>query len=105
VRGYPFQSIGPRTASGSPAGGDALLEGSLELRQRIGARWGMAGFIDIGDVSADGFRGFGNLAIGVGLGARFHTPVGPVRVDLATPLTVAKDDPPVQLYIGIGQAF
>jgi translocation and assembly module TamA len=105
VRGYPFQSIGPRTASGSPAGGDALLEGSLELRQRLGARWGMAGFIDIGDVSADGFRGFGNLAIGVGLGARFHTPVGPVRVDLATPLTVAEDDPPVQLYIGIGQAF
>lgn len=105
VRGYPFQSIGPRTANGSPAGGDALLEGSLELRQRIGARWGIAGFVDVGDASADGFRGFGNLAIGVGLGARFHTPVGPVRADLATPLTIADDDPPVQLYIGIGQAF
>ncbi|MCF8005729.1 MAG: BamA/TamA family outer membrane protein, partial [Chromatiaceae bacterium] len=105
VRGYPYQSIGPRTANGSPAGGDALLEGSLELRQRIGARWGIAAFVDVGDVSADGFQGFGNLALGVGLGARFHTPVGPIRVDLASPLTEAEDDASVQLYIGIGQAF
>ncbi len=105
VRGYPFQSIGPRTANGSPAGGDTLLEGTLELRQRIGERWGLASFMDVGDVSADGFSHFGALAIGVGLGARFHTPVGPLRVDLATPLTLAEDDPPVQLYLGIGQAF
>lgn len=105
VRGYPYQSIGPRTANGSPAGGDALFEGSLELRQRIGARWGIATFVDIGDVSADGFRGFGNLAAGVGLGARFHTPIGPIRVDLASPLTEAEGDASVQLYIGIGQAF
>ncbi|MBK1618908.1 hypothetical protein CKO42_10790 [Lamprobacter modestohalophilus] len=105
VRGYPYQSIGPRTANGSPAGGDALLEGSLELRQRIGARWGIAAFVDVGDVSADGFQGFGNLAVGVGLGARFHTPVGPIRVDLASPLTESEDDASVQLYIGIGQSF
>ncbi len=105
VRGYPYQSIGPRTANGSPAGGDALVEGSLELRQRIGARWGIATFVDVGDVSADGFSGFGNLAVGVGLGARFHTPVGPIRIDLASPLTEAEGDASVQLYIGIGQAF
>ncbi|MBK5940554.1 autotransporter assembly complex protein TamA [Halochromatium roseum] len=105
VRGYPYQSIGPRTANGSPAGGDALLEGSLELRQRIGARWGVAAFVDVADVSADGFQGFGNLAVGVGLGARFHTPVGPIRLDLASPLTEAEGEASVQLYIGIGQAF
>ncbi|MFE8033436.1 autotransporter assembly complex protein TamA [Thiohalocapsa marina] len=105
VRGYAFQSVGPRTASGSPAGGDALFEGSLELRQRLGARWGLAGFADVGAVSADGFQGLDDLAIGVGLGLRYHTLVGPVRVDLATPLTQTEDTAPVQLYIGIGQAF
>ncbi|MBK1704321.1 autotransporter assembly complex protein TamA [Halochromatium glycolicum] len=105
VRGYPFQSIGPRTRNGSPAGGDTLIEGSLELRQRFGQRWGITAFVDLGDVSRDGFPGVGNLAVGAGLGLRFHTPVGPVRADLATPLTQSEGDPPVQLYIGIGQAF
>jgi translocation and assembly module TamA len=105
VRGYPFQSIGPRTASGKPAGGDGLLEAGLELRQRFGVRWGGAAFIDAGAVSKDAVPGGGELAVGVGLGLRYFTPVGPVRVDLATPLDPSGGDSPLQLYIGIGQAF
>lgn len=105
VRGYPFQSIGPRTASDQPAGGDGLLEASLELRQPLGTRWGLAVFADAGAVSKDGIPGTGELSVGLGLGLRYQTPVGPVRADVATPLNPASGDSPVQLYIGIGQAF
>jgi translocation and assembly module TamA len=105
VRGYPFQSIGPRTAFDQPAGGDGLLEASLELRQPLGERWGMVAFADAGAVSEDGIPGTGALSFGLGLGVRYQTPVGPVRVDVASPLNPASGDSPVQLYIGIGQAF
>lgn len=105
VRGYPFQSIGPETTSGQPAGGDGLLETALELRQRFGANWGLAGFLDAGAISANGLPGADGLSIGFGLGLRYYTPIGPVRVDVATPLTQCEGIAPVQLYIGIGQAF
>jgi translocation and assembly module TamA len=105
VRGFPFQSIGPRTASGQPAGGDGLLEASLELRLRFGAEWGAVAFVDAGAVSEEGIPGLSDLSVGAGIGVRYHTPIGPVRVDLATPLTSSAGDSPVQLYIAIGQAF
>ncbi len=105
VRGYPFQSIGPRTASGTPAGGDGLLEAGLELRQRLGANWGVAAFADAGAVSERDIPGTGALSVGVGVGLRYFTPIGPVRADIATPLNPNEGDAPVQLYIGIGQAF
>jgi translocation and assembly module TamA len=105
VRGYTYQSIGPRTPSNQPAGGDGLLEGSLELRRHVRANWAMVAFADAGAVSENGIPGAGSLAVGLGLGVRYLTPVGPVRVDLATPLDRDIEDSPVQLYIGIGQAF
>ncbi len=106
VRGFPFQSIGPRTASGRPTGGDGLLEASVELRLRFGAEWGAVAFVDAAAVSEDGIAGLiDHLSVGVGIGARYHTPIGAVRVDLATPLTASTGDSPVQLYIAIGQAF
>jgi len=105
VRGYPFQSIGPRTVSGSPAGGDGLLEGSLELRQRINANWGGVAFIDAGSVSRESMPSADGLAVGVGVGLRYFTPIGPVRADIATPLDRNIGGSAVQVYIGIGQAF
>jgi translocation and assembly module TamA len=105
VRGYPFQSIGPHTASGTPAGGDGLLEAGLELRQRFGANWGAVAFADAGAVSESGIPGTGALSVGVGIGLRYFTPIGPIRADIATPLNHNQGDPSVQLYIGIGQAF
>jgi translocation and assembly module TamA len=137
VRGYPYQSVGPRTPGGAPAGGDALLEAGLELRlgglccsggassaaassvepladagdSPDGRRgwgagpWGAALFVDAGAVSRDGIPGTGSLAVGVGIGLRYRTPVGPVRVDLATPLHDVPGGGAVQLYIGIGQAY
>ncbi|MGB4336029.1 MAG: autotransporter assembly complex family protein [Chromatiaceae bacterium] len=105
VRGYPYQSIGPQTLTGQPKGGSNLLETSLELRQRLWGNWGGAIFADTGAVSDLNFPGTGTWAIGVGAGIRYHTPVGPVRLDLATPLSNDAGDPAVQVYIGIGQAY
>jgi translocation and assembly module TamA len=105
VRGFPFQSIGPRTASGQPAGGDGLLEASFELRLRFGEEWGAVVFVDAGAVSEEGIPGLRDLSVGAGIGLRYHTPIGPVRVDLAAPLTASAGDSPVQLYVAIGQAF
>ena len=77
----------------------------MELRQWLRGNWGMVAFADAGAVSENGIPGAGSLAVGVGLGVRYLTPVGPVRVDLATPLDRDIDNSLVQLYIGIGQAF
>ncbi|MFZ1538848.1 MAG: autotransporter assembly complex family protein [Chromatiaceae bacterium] len=105
VRGYPFQSIGPQTLSGQPQGGSNLLETSLELRQRLWGNWGSALFVDTGAISDLNFPGTGGWSVGVGAGVRYHTPIGPVRLDVATPLNNDAGDPAVQVYIGIGQAY
>lgn len=105
VRGYPYQSIGPRRASNAPAGGDSLLEASLELRRRLGGPWGVVAFADAGSVTADRLADLGGFRVGAGLGVRFHTVIGPLRADLAVPLDPYPGDSPVQLYLGIGQAF
>ncbi len=105
VRGYPFQSIGPQTLSGQPLGGSNLLETSVELRQRLWGNWGSALFVDTGAISDLNFPGTGGWSVGVGAGVRYHTPIGPVRLDVATPLNNDAGDPAVQVYIGIGQAY
>jgi translocation and assembly module TamA len=105
VRGFPYQSIGPETASGQPQGGSNLLETSIEVRQRLWGNWGAAVFVDTGAVSDENFPGTGGWSVGAGAGVRYQTPVGPVRLDLATPLNNDAGDPTVQVYIGIGQAW
>jgi translocation and assembly module TamA len=105
VRGYPHQSIGPRTGSDQPAGGDSSLEASIELRRRVVGQWGIVAFADAGGVAADGLRNLHGPKIGVGLGIRFHTVIGPLRADLAVPLDPYPGDAPVQLYLGLGEAF
>ncbi|MCA8908270.1 MAG: outer membrane protein assembly factor [Rhodospirillaceae bacterium] len=105
VRGFPFQGVGPVDASGDPLGGRSLVEASLELRWRFWGDFGLVPFIDAGGVFESSFPDFsGDVDVGAGLGMRYYTPIGPLRVDIATPLTGDNDDP-VQLYISIGQAF
>jgi len=112
VRGYAYQSIGVDVPDPDDpgetivAGGRGLAELSGEFRARIGENFGAVAFVDGGLVSADAnFTGFDDLRVGVGLGARYFTPVGPLRVDLAAPIDPRPQDDAVALYIGIGQAF
>jgi translocation and assembly module TamA len=105
VRGYAFQSIGPRFADGTPIGAKSVDAASIEFRQRLFDDWGAAAFIDAGQASADGAPFNGEIHIGAGVGARYYTPIGPVRLDVAVPLTRQQGDGAFQIYIGLGQAF
>ncbi|MEQ8556931.1 MAG: autotransporter assembly complex family protein [Henriciella sp.] len=105
VRGYAYQAIGPRADDGTPLGGKSVVEASLEARYQIRPKIGVVAFIDAGSVSIDEFSNFTDARYGAGIGVRYSTPVGPIRLDVAAPLNPTDFDDPVQIYISIGQAF
>ncbi|HEY4251649.1 MAG TPA: autotransporter assembly complex family protein [Roseomonas sp.] len=105
VRGYSYQAIGPRDAGNRPLGGASLVEGSIELRQRISGNLGMVAFLDAGSVGDSATPNFSDVHVGVGIGVRYATAIGPIRVDIATPLTRIRGESSYGLYVGIGQAF
>jgi translocation and assembly module TamA len=97
VRGYGYQTLGPRDATGQVVGGDRLLVASLELDRPVRERWSLAVFADTGNA----FTG-SDLALhhSVGVGVRWHSPVGPVRIDLAHPLD--DDASAIRLHLSVG---
>ena len=105
VRGYDYQSIGPRDERNRPSGGGSLVEASVEWRQRVWGDIGAVAFVDAGSVGSSSAPEFSNLRIGAGLGFRYHTPIGPIRADVAVPLVKQRDSSNFGLYVGIGQAF
>lgn len=105
VRGYGYQEVGPKK-NGDPSGGLSVATLSLELRTRLTDKFGAVAFVDAGSVGEDSAPTFKNLAVGVGAGVRYYTSFGPIRFDVATPLTQKDDlDQNYQFYISIGQAF
>ena len=106
IRGYEYQSVGPQVA-GVPTGGDKLLEFSTELRLQPGKQLGYVAFIDGGTVYNDLFDNYDRaLRYGAGLGLRWFTTIGPLRVDVAYPLNPTGEQVErVQFYISLGQAF
>ncbi|WP_248665483.1 autotransporter assembly complex protein TamA [Roseomonas acroporae] len=105
VRGYDFQSIGPRDSRNRPLGGASLVEASVELRQRIRGPLGMALFVDAGAVGDNPTPTFSNLRVGAGAGVRYLTPIGPIRADFALPLQKQEGSSGYGIYVGLGQAF
>jgi translocation and assembly module TamA len=105
VRGYKYQTVGPVFPDKQPQGGTAVIAGTIELRQRIGKKFGAAAFVDVGQVAANGWSFDGPWGIGAGIGGRYYTAIGPIRVDLAIPVNKLPDSGSFQIYIGIGQAF
>ena len=105
VRGFRYQSIGPQFPDGNPQGGTAISAGTIELRQRILGNWGAVGFVDAGQVTANGAPFTSNWRVGAGVGARYYTSIGPIRLDVAVPLNREPHGDAFELYIGIGQAF
>ncbi len=103
VRGQPFRSLGV-TSGGVGSGGQGLAALSAELRVRATDSLGLVAFADAGYVSEGAFSGQSDWHAGAGLGVRYDTPVGPLRLDVGYP--VAGDTGRgFQLYLGIGQAF
>ena len=105
VRGYRFQTLGPQFPNRIPQGGTAIATGTVEVRQRILGSYGVVGFVDVGQVSSNGAPFTSNWHAGAGVGARYYTPIGPIRVDIAVPLQKLPGGDAFELYIGIGQAF
>jgi translocation and assembly module TamA len=105
VRGYKYQSIGPQFPDGNPEGGTSIVAGTIELRQRILSNYGFAAFVDGGQVSASGSPFTDGLRFGAGIGGRYYTSFGPIRLDIAVPLTRIHNGGSFQVYLGIGQAF
>jgi len=108
VRGYGFQGIGPRNEFGEALGGGSVVEVGLEARIQTGFMDGaieVVPFIDAGSVSRESRPDFESIQYGAGLGVRYKTSFGPIRVDVGVPLNPLPDDPPVVVYVSIGQAF
>jgi translocation and assembly module TamA len=84
VRGYSYQALGPRDATGNVVGGKNLLFGSIEVERAIGENWGVAGFYDAGN-AFDSFTGL-SLVQSAGLGLHYYSRVGPFRLDIAQQL-------------------
>jgi len=105
VRGQDYQSLGA-LQRGVPSGGRSFGALSAEVRQSLGdSNLGLVLFADAGYVGSDaGFRD-GDWHAGAGIGLRYDTPFGPIRVDLATPVRRGAVGEDIFLYIGIGQAF
>ncbi|HYJ29752.1 MAG TPA: BamA/TamA family outer membrane protein, partial [Allosphingosinicella sp.] len=106
VRGYSFQALGPRDpVFDDPIGGRSLTEFALEARVRAFGDFGVVPFIDAGNISTSSLPSFDNLRFGAGIGARYRTRFGPIRVDVATPLNPQSGDPRIVVYVSLGQAF
>ena len=105
VRGYTYQSIGPRDAQNRPLGGSSLVEGSVELRQRVAGAFGMVAFLDAGAVGQTETPDFADVRLGTGLGVRYATAIGPLRLDVGLPINRQAGDAGYGIYVGIGQAF
>ena len=104
VRGYGYQDIGPRDANNDPIGGKSLAEFSLETRVRFG-NFGVVPFVDAGNISTSFLPRFKDMRIGAGMGLRYYSSFGPIRIDVGTPLNPQKGDPRVAVYVSLGQAF
>jgi translocation and assembly module TamA len=100
VRGYDYESLGPRNEAGELVGGNRVLEASVEYEHPVTKSWSVATFVDAGNafLGSDFER-----HTGAGIGARWFTPIGPVRLDVAWPIDTApgEDDGP-RLHISLG---
>nr|WP_240048818.1 BamA/TamA family outer membrane protein [Parerythrobacter lutipelagi] len=109
VRGYGYQAVGPRNDLGEPTGGRSLVEVSAEARIQTGFFDGalsVVPFFDAGSVSIDPVPDFRFIKYGAGMGIRYESGFGPIRVDVGVPLNRnPMFDSPVAVYVSLGQAF
>ncbi len=106
VRGYAYRTLSPLGPLGRLTGGRSLFEGSVEARIKVTDTIGIVPFFDAGTAFEGSVPDFKQrLQMSAGLGLRYYTAIGPIRVDVAAPLNPRKGDKPVALYVSIGQSF
>ena len=99
VRGYKYESISPEDENGDLTGAEKLITASVEYQYRVTGDWWGAVFFDIGQAVHD--FDDQDLKKGVGLGVRWNSPLGPIKLDIATPVGDPSESG-VQFYIGLG---
>lgn len=105
VRGFGYQLAGPLDSYDKPTGGRSSVEFGGELRYRFTETFGIVPFFDAGNVYPSAAPESLKLFYSAGIGLRYYTAIGPVRVDVATPINKRSTDAPVQFYVSLGQAF
>lgn len=99
VRGYEYRTLAPRDTAGSLVGGRHLAVASLELEQRLVGPFGAAAFVDAGNASRQ-LSGLDAPSVGAGVGGRWRSPLGPVRLDLA--FALSRDGLPARVHLVVG---
>jgi translocation and assembly module TamA len=106
LRGFAYQKAGPLDANRHPLGGRSVVEVGGEVRVRVFGDFGIVPFVEGGNVYDESLPQFGGRYLwSAGLGFRYYSPVGPVRLDLAVPLNPRDGDDSFQFYVSLGQAF
>lgn len=108
IRGYGYELVGPRNDLGEPKGGRSLYEVSLEARINtgwLGGNFQIVPFLDGGNVDETVLPSFRDMRFGTGLGVRYKTSFGPIRLDIGTPINPHPGDGPVAVYVALGQSF
>lgn len=97
IRGFDYQQIGETNSAGGVIGGRYLTIASAEYEHYFLPNWGAAVFVDAGDAYTYDF----NMNVGAGVGLRWKSPIGVVRVDVGTPI-VTQLEKSIRLHIVIG---
>ncbi|KWV90811.1 autotransporter assembly complex family protein [Erythrobacter sp. YT30] len=122
VRGFGFQQLGPKVLVPNdnfdptdpeetvdeflitPIGGRSVVEAAAEVRYRFGD-YGVVAFVDAGQVYTQSLPQLSDIRFGAGIGGRFYTNFGPLRLDVATPINRREGESRINVYVSIGQAF
>ena len=106
VRGFAYNELGPTVFWGAVVGGRSVFDASAEVRVKVTDTIGVVPFFDIGNAFSSNFPTFNEqLFAAAGLGLRYYTAVGPIRLDVAFPLERRAGNGPVAVYVSIGQSF
>lgn len=106
VRGFAQRFVGPLDEFDDPTGGLSVAELGAEFRAQFFGDIGGVLFVDAGSVSEEFFPDFNEgVQVGAGVGLRYFSPAGPIRVDVAFPVNPRDPDDAFQLFFSIGQAF
>ena len=108
VRGYGYQQLGPKDLDGDPIGGRGLVEFALEARVRLkqfGGNFGVVPVFRRRHIDHRGGPDFNHWRTAAGLGVRYYSSFGPIRVDVGIPLNRQRGDGPFAVTVSLGQAF